>query len=331
MSAPLYDSYRRLEPSPQDCTRGTSKASDAHMRAAQATVHRVQTPTPRLVPAAGVASPASVVVRACRPRQWLKNALVALAPGAAGVLTSPHVIVKVAGAFVAFCLLSSATYLLNDVRDREQDRHHPRKRFRPIAAGELRPRGALRLALLLAIAGLGLATAVRPMLGLVCVGYLALTTSYSIWFRRVVLLDIAVVSAGFVLRAAGGAAAADVFLSRAFLVVISACAMFIVAGKRYAELGAPRPSRATLERYSRGGLRLLLGAAALVAVAAYSYWALSRAPRAFSIVPFVLWLGRYRGLVGAGVGEAPEELVMHDPGLVVFGLAWVAMFASGVY
>jgi decaprenyl-phosphate phosphoribosyltransferase len=302
------------------------------MRAAHATVRTFARPAPRPVEIQAAApAPGHVVLRACRPRQWLKNALVAIAPGAAGVLTHPHVIMQVVGAFVAFCLLSSATYLVNDVRDRKQDRRHPRKRFRPIAAGQLRPRGAIRLAALMAIAGLGLATAIRPVLGLVGGGYLALTTTYSIWWRRIVVVDLAAVSAGFVLRAVGGAAAADVRLSRAFIIVISACAMFIVAGKRYAELGAPHPSRATLRRYSRGGLKLLLASAALVACVAYAWWAFSRAPRALSIVPFVLWLGRYRGLIGAGAGEAPEEIVVRDPGLVAFGLAWAALFAAEVY
>jgi decaprenyl-phosphate phosphoribosyltransferase len=288
---------------------------------------------PQLAPRAR-ASPASVVLRACRPRQWLKNGLVVLAPAAAGTLTQPAPFLRVGCAFVAFCLLSSATYLINDVRDRNQDRLHPRKRYRPVAAGELHPRGALRIAALMALAGLCVAMAVRPQLGLIAAGYIALTTSYSICFRHVVLADILAVAAGFVLRAAGGASAAGVGLSRAFVIVISACALFIVVGKRYAELGAPRPSRATLRRYSRRGLRALLSAAATLACFAYAWWALASPPslpRAFSMVPFMLWLGRYRSLVRTGAGEAPEELVLHDPGLLALGLMWATLFAAGVY
>jgi decaprenyl-phosphate phosphoribosyltransferase len=271
------------------------------------------------------------VLHACRPRQWLKNALVALAPAAAGVLSRPRAVGEVAGAFIAFCLLSSATYLVNDVRDRKQDRRHPRKRLRPVAAGELRPDGALRLALLMAAAGLGLATAIRPELAVIGAGYLTLTTTYSIWWRRIVVVDVVAVAAGFVLRALGGAAATGVQPSRAFLVVTSACALLIVAGKRYAELGAPHPTRATLRRYSRRGLRLLVGWAALVACAAYAWWGFSHPPAALSMVPFMLWLARYRGLVRAGAGEAPEELIVRDPGLVSLGLLWGALFVSGIY
>ena len=275
--------------------------------------------------------PAEVLLRACRPRQWLKNVLVALAPAAAGVLMRPTVLLQVFGAFGVFCLLSSATYLLNDVRDRHQDRLHPRKRHRPVASGELRPDGAIRLAALMATAGLGLAVAVRPLLALVGVSYLALTTSYSIFWRRVVLADIAVVAAGFVLRTVGGAVAGGVGLSRSFLIVVSGCALFIVAGKRYAELGAPHLARSTLRRYSRRGLRLILTCAAALACAAYTWWAIARGPRMLSLVPFVLWLARYRGLLQAGAGDAPEELVTRDPGLLALGLLWALLFLGGIY
>jgi decaprenyl-phosphate phosphoribosyltransferase len=276
-------------------------------------------------------TPGEVVLRACRPRQWLKNGLVALAPAAGGVLLRPAVLIHVCAAFAVFCLLSSATYLLNDVRDRHQDRLHPRKRHRPVASGELGPRGALRLAVLMAASGLGLAIAVQPLLALIGISYVALTTSYSIIWRRVVIADIAAIAAGFVLRTAGGAAAGGVGLSRSFLIVVSGCALFIVAGKRYAELGAPHPSRASLERYSRRGLRLILTGAAAVACAAYTWWALARAPRMLSLVPFILWLARYRGLLQAGAGEAPEELVTGDPGLLGLGLLWALLFAAGIY
>jgi decaprenyl-phosphate phosphoribosyltransferase len=113
--------------------------------------------------------------------------------------------------------------------------------------------------------------------------------------------------------------------------VVSGCALFIVAGKRYAELGAPHPSRAALRRYSRRGLQLVLTAAAALACVAYTWWALARAPRMLSLVPFVLWLARYRGLLHAGAGEAPEELITGDRGLLALGLLWALLFAGGIY
>ena len=175
-------------------------------------------------------------MRACRPRQWLKNVLVVAAPAAAGILTRPDVAGKVVVAFVCFCMFSSSTYLLNDVHDREEDRHDPTRRNRPIAAGELSVRVAVMAALLLAFGGLALAAAVHPALAAVGAGYLALTVSYTLWLRSVAVADIAAVAGGFVLRALAGGAATSVPLSRWFMLVTSFGALFVVAGKRYAEL-----------------------------------------------------------------------------------------------
>jgi decaprenyl-phosphate phosphoribosyltransferase len=280
-----------------------------------------------------------VLVSACRPRQWVKNTLVALAPAAAGALTRPGVVLQVAGAFISFCLLSSATYLLNDVRDREQDRRHPRKRTRPVAAGELTPRGALRIAVLLAVLGCAVALAVRPALAAVGISYLALTTSYSLWWRRVAVIDILAVAAGFVLRAVAGGVATGVPLSRTFLVVTSACAVFLVAGKRYAELrsdaGRRRSMRATLSQYSRPTLARIAAGAAIVGCVAYTRWAFTRPEVGpwleLSLFPFVLWLARYAMLLAAGEGEAPEELIVRDPALMALAVVWGALFAGGVY
>jgi decaprenyl-phosphate phosphoribosyltransferase len=278
------------------------------------------------------------VLRAARPRQWVKNVLVGIAPGAAGALTNPAVVARVLGTFVAFCLLASAAYLLNDVRDREQDRRHPRKRHRPIAAGELAPRGATRIATLMAILGVALSAALRPTLAVVAIGYLALTTSYSIWWRHIVVADIVAVAGGFLLRALAGGIVAEVPLSRSFLIVTGACALFLVAGKRYAELadvGARRATRATLGRYSRRLLRFLLGGAAALGCLAYAHWAFTRPALGpwfeLSTLPFALWLGRYGMMLGAGAGQAPEELVLRDPALLAIGALWVLLFMVGVY
>ena len=250
----------------------------------------------------------------------------------------PDVAVATAGAFASFCLLSSATYLVNDVRDREQDRRHARKRLRPIAAGELAPLGAMRLAALMAVLGVGLAAGVRPSLAPVAIGYLTLTTSYSLWWRHIVVADVLAVAAGFVLRATGGAAATGVHLSRSFVIVTSASALFVVAGKRHAELGRSTlraPVRATLRTYTRRSLRLLLAGAAVLACGAYTWWAFSQpdlAPwRMASMLPFVLWLARYGSLLEAGAGEAPEELILGDRDLLALSLLWAALFVGGVY
>lgn len=242
------------------------------------------------------------------------------------------------GALLAFCLVASATYLLNDVRDRHADRRHPRKRRRPVAAGHLSPSTAVRAAVVLAFAGGAVALLVRPALALVVLGYCALTSGYSLWWRNVVILDLVAVAGGFVLRAVAGGVAADVPLSASFLIVTSACALFLIGGKRHAEAvtslgrGAARP---TLRRYSASGLRRLLIATALLACIAYARWSLSRpeiAPwLALSLIPFALWLGRYANRLARGLGEAPEELVLHDPALLALAAVWLSLFIVGLY
>jgi decaprenyl-phosphate phosphoribosyltransferase len=281
---------------------------------------------------------ALALVRACRPRQWSKNLLVLAAPAAAGVLDHSSVVLRVAVAFVALCLLSSATYLLNDVRDREQDRLHPRKRTRPVAAGLISVRLAVRAAVVLALLGVAAAFAVNVKLGALGIGYLALTATYSVWWRNIVVVDILAIAAGFVLRALAGGVASGVYLSRWFVLVTACCAIFLVAAKRYAELCAQQrgvPIRATLARYSLAKLRLTLGVAAAGAGIAYIGWSLTRTSHvvwyALSVVPFLLWLARYSSLVGEGAGEAPEELVLRDRALLALSGAWVALFLGGVY
>jgi decaprenyl-phosphate phosphoribosyltransferase len=235
-------------------------------------------------------------------------------------------------------MLSSATYLLNDVRDRSYDRLHPRKRHRPVASDALSPRVALVIAAGLAIGGLALAAAVRIELAAVGGGYLALTASYSLWWRRVIVADILAIAAGFVLRAAAGGAATDVGLSRWFLLVTSCGAIFVVAGKRYAELfGDARGelTRTTLRRYPASALRATLALAAAAAVVAYAVWAFRRPEHGpwyeITILAVASWLGRYGVLVCRGAGEAPEELILRDRTLLLLTLAWTALFLGGIY
>ena len=159
---------------------------------------------------------------------------------------------RVTVACVAFCLLASGIYAINDVSDAEEDRRHPRKRFRPVAAGELDPRFATALGLSLLLAGLLLCAAIAPLLALVGVGYAALTLSYTLVWRHLIVFDIFAVAGGFVLRAVAGGVAAPVTLSRWFLLVVTSSAVFVAAAKRYAELlrtDGPhdrRPTRARL-------------------------------------------------------------------------------------
>ncbi|HEY0517497.1 MAG TPA: decaprenyl-phosphate phosphoribosyltransferase [Solirubrobacteraceae bacterium] len=284
--------------------------------------------------------PLAAMIQACRPRQWTKNLLVLAAPGAGGALLHAEVPGRLALTFACFCALSSATYLLNDIHDRAEDRVHPRRRLRPIASGRLPIPLAVVMAVGLALAGLGLAFAVRPWLAAVGGGYLALTTSYTLWWRSVAVADLAAISGGFVLRALAGGVATDVALSRWFLLVTSFGALFVIAGKRYAELRSTSErgsTRALLTQYSENYLRFVIGIAATVTTVAYCLWAFQRSHQArlswyeLTVVPLVLWLLRYGLLLEQGAGDAPEELVLRDRFLLTVTAAWLALFVAGVY
>jgi decaprenyl-phosphate phosphoribosyltransferase len=276
-----------------------------------------------------------------RPQQWLKNGLVIAAAGAAGALGRDDVPVRVALACAAFCLLASGIYAINDVRDADEDRRHPRKRSRPVAARELQPCAATALGLGLMVAGLLMCTVIRPLLGVVGGGYLAVTLSYTLLWRRIAILDVGAIAAGFVLRAVAGGVAAPVTLSRWFVVVVTCAAVFVAAGKRQAELARSDRSgerrREVLERYSFARLRLILAASSAGALFAYCVWAFQLPTvdgfpwRPLTIVPFAACLARYASLLRVGAGEAPERLVLGDRLLAPAGGAWLVVFALGVH
>lgn len=277
------------------------------------------------------------MVQACRPQQWVKNGVVVLAPAGAGALSRSGTVSDVCGALVSFCLLASAAYVFNDVHDREHDRLHPRKRFRPIASGQLSPTRALWLAATLALAGVGLAALVRPALASIAAGYLALNVSYSLWLRRIALADMAAVAGGFLLRAVAGDVAAHATPSVSFLIVVAACAVFLVAGRRYAERvdHYAHETRLALHRYSPRLLRWVLVGSAALGCLVYARWAFASSQRVpwldLSLVPFMVWLVRYATLLAHGHNDAPEGLLISDRLLLALAVLWAVLFAAGIY
>jgi decaprenyl-phosphate phosphoribosyltransferase len=275
-----------------------------------------------------------------RPHQWIKNGLVIAAAGAAGALGHDDVPGRVGLACVAFCLLSSAVYAVNDVRDAAEDRRHPRKRYRPVAAGELGARAALAMSGGLMAAGLLACALIRPLLAAVGAGYLLVTLSYTVLWRRVLILDVVAIAGGFVLRTIAGGVAAPVSLSRWFVLVVSCSAVFVAAGKRQAELRRTRRTRddgrRVLAFYTERRLAGVLAVSAAGALFAYCIWAF-RLPavngipwRPLTILPFAAGLHRYGALVRGGGGEAPEELLLADRRLQCAALSWLVLFALGV-
>ena len=281
-----------------------------------------------------------------RPRQWIKNLLVFAAPGAAGVVTHQKPFLQTLAAFGCFCLAASGTYYLNDASDVEADRLHPKKRFRPIAAGEI-PVGLARvLGAILIVGAVGAGAAVDPHLAVVVACYVAITTAYSLWLKHVPVVEVVGVATGFVLRAIAGGAAVDVPISNWFFIVASFGSLFMVVGKRRAELAEMGDDAATfrpsLGQYSRDYLIQLQTISAGVVLIGYCLWAFEKAQKAvehgtstpwfqLSILPFALAILRYSLLVDTGQGGAPEDVILRDRSLQLMGLAWGVLFAAGVY
>ncbi|HEY6397591.1 MAG TPA: UbiA family prenyltransferase, partial [Solirubrobacteraceae bacterium] len=218
---------------------------------------------------------------------------------------------------------------------------HPRKCGRPVAAGELSEQAGIRLGVGLLVGGLALCAAVRPLLLLVGFAYAALTVSYTLLWRRVLLLDLVAIAGGFVLRAIAGGVAAPVTLSKWFLVVISAAAVLVAAGKRRAELTRTtlggQARRDVLELYSHSLLDMILVGSAAVALFAYAMWAFAIPQvdgvpwRPLTLIAFAACIARYGVLVARGGGETPEDLVISDRWLLLAGLTWLVVFALGVH
>lgn len=282
------------------------------------------------------------LVREARPKQWVKNVLLLAAPGAAGVLTEPDALGPVLLGILAFCLTASGVYYVNDLVDVKSDRAHPVKRYRPIAAGIVPEPLARAVGVLLFLAGVSVAAVVSLQFLAVLLVYVVVTTTYSFRFKHVPVVDLVMVSSGFLLRAIAGGVAADVSLSPLFLLVAAFGSLFMVAGKRHGEFREMGPeraaTRASLSRYTDAYLRYVWSIASAVTMVGYSLWAfqLSQGRPSpiwyeLSVAPFIIALLRYAYLVEGGEGGEPEELVLKDRQLQLFGLVWAVLFAAGVY
>jgi decaprenyl-phosphate phosphoribosyltransferase len=291
----------------------------------------------------------SGIIRTARPKQWLKNVLVFAAPGAAGVLNEGRPFVLTVVAFVSFCLASAGVYFLNDLIDVEADRKHPKKCLRPIAASDVPINVAWLACLVFPAAALGVAALTGRWQTVAIVGlYLVVNFAYNLGLKRIPVVDLVAVASGFVLRAAAGAVAVDVPMSRWFVLCITFGSLFIVVGKRYAELnemGKGSGTRVTLDSYSVGYLRILLSVSCGAALLSYCVWAFetSEASAAtsgssfdfpfyeLSIVPMLTALFRYLLVLEQGGGGAPEEVFAKDRVLQLLGLCWIIVYGVAVY
>jgi 4-hydroxybenzoate polyprenyltransferase len=282
----------------------------------------------------GLSLPPLVV--AMRPDQWPKNLVVFAAlvftAGEAWTPGEPEswwpLLWRSAALFGLWCLAASATYLVNDIRDREVDRLHPRKRLRPIASGELSTGTALTAAAVLAAVCIPAAIALDTMAGLVLAGYVGLMMLYSLGLKQIAILDILLLGAGVVGRAVGGAVAIEVEISPWLYVCSSFVAFFFATTKRWAEfrqLGIEAARhRPSLAAYNTELLQLMLGVSAAGALLSYSLYTIesARVPQDGSMavtIPFVVFaLFRFLLLMsGPRQADAPERVLFTDLQIVL--------------
>jgi 4-hydroxybenzoate polyprenyltransferase len=287
------------------------------------------------------------LIRALRPKQWLKNGIVALAfifsIRQAWFPNQPDtwipLLVRTGLAFVAFSMLSAAEYLINDLRDLEADRLHPRKRLRPLAAGTLRPRVAIVSAIVLGAAGLALGAVLSRPFGIILLSYGVLTLAYSFWLKHLVIVDVLTIAVGFVLRAAGGAVVIGVPISPWLYLCTILGALFLAITKRRHELillgDESGAHRAALEDYSELLLDQMTAVVTASTVVAYSLYTVTAENLPanhvmLATLPFVLYgVFRYLFLVySRDEGGSPEEALLRDRPLMIDIGLWLLSAAA---
>lgn len=286
----------------------------------------------------------SALVESVRPRQWTKNLILF-----AGVIFAQRLghfedLEKAFVAFSLFCFIAGAVYLVNDVLDAEADRQHPIKCTRPIASGRLKPSTAIVAAAVLVAVGLGLAFGINWQLGALALAYAILSFGYSISFKHIVILDVMILSLGFVIRAAAGAEAIMVEISPWLLLCTLLLALFLALTKRRHELkllenGAVnhRPILAEYSTYLLDQMVSVVTASTLVCYSIYTLWPETVAkfgtPNLGLTIPCVLFgIFRYLYLVyQKGEGGRPERILLGDFPFILNLLIWLGIVVAVLY
>lgn len=298
-------------------------------------------------PQSGAFSPASqlrYIIKSMRPRQWTKNGVVFMAMifsvnqewTPENVSTWDHMFLAALATVIAFSLVSGAGYLVNDTRDRESDRLHPRKSRRPIAAGLLSPQVALAAAAVAVLGGTAIAFAVDVLTGATIIAYIVVQVLYTSWLKNEVILDVMTIAGLFVLRAMGGAYAIDVPISPWLYVVTGLGALFLAITKRRAEVnllqGDASSHRSTLALYTPALVDQMTGmvtASTVISYALYTFTA-SNLPSNHTMmltIPFVVYgIFRYLFLsLTRDEGGSPEEVLLKDVPMILTIVGWVAV------
>ena len=280
------------------------------------------------------------VIRALRPQEWIKNLLVFAGVLFSGRLDSGDAVVDAVITFVAFCAISSAGYLFNDLRDRELDRLHPEKRDRPIASGAVAAGPATGLAAALAVIGIGLGVAVDPEVGGLVALYGVITTAYSLGLKTLVIIDVMTIASLFILRVVAGAVAVGANASEFLLVCTGFLALFLGFTKRRQEAILEErddaQTRPVLEHYSIPFLDQMIAMVTAAAILSYVIYTVD-SPRIGSemlaTAPSVLYgIFRYLYLIyDRRDTRSTAAILTEDPGMIFAGVTWVGTALAMLY
>ncbi len=274
-------------------------------------------------------------IKLLRPKHWIKNLLLA-APMVFAFAYTLENLVRLLMAILAFCALSSAVYVINDIADRESDRHHPKKRLRPIAAGKISVKAALAVGVGLFALGLGVAALVGVKVLAVAVVYAVMNLAYSMWLKHVPILDVMIVALGFVIRVMAGAYAIRVPLSHWILLCTFFGALFIAFGKRKDEMGLPadekQKHRKSATEYTDRFIDQMLALSAGIAVVFYAFYTIDPevvkrfgTQRLVYTTPIVVFgvLRYYYLLYNRNEGGDPVQLAVSDRPLILCLAVWI--------
>jgi decaprenyl-phosphate phosphoribosyltransferase len=273
---------------------------------------------------------------ALRPKQWVKNLLLFVAPFAAGGITTRNAFLSIVG-FLAFSMASSVGYILNDLSDIENDRIHPKKKSRPFASGILSVRTGFLIVGTLALVLLGLLSLLPHLFTLVVIVYIVNTLIYTRFLKQIPVLEMFAVAFGFVLRLIAGGVVFNLAISEWFLLVGGFGALFVVAEKRLAEKKQvdPRDARQVVKVYTPQFLYSSTSISVAVCVTSYCFWAFRQSINPFwyqvSVIPFVMALFQYRWISERDGVEAPEDAILRDAPLLILALLCVISLTFGIY
>ncbi len=283
------------------------------------------------------------LVRSMRVSQWTKNLIVYAGLVFDGKLLQPDLFLRTTLVAICFCLVSSSVYLMNDLVDIEKDRQHPRKRLRPLPSGQLSPSIAVMAAVVLGVVGVGAAFWTDPWVGVITLAYLTVNVAYSFYLKNVVIIDVLVLSSGFLLRVVAGVLVVHVANFSPWLYVcVTLLALFLGFGKRRHEItllaGDAGSHRASLDEYNLALLDQLIGlvtTSTLVSYTLYTFEAQTALAggRMLLTVPFVFYfIARYLYLIHVRkLGGAPDELLLKDRPLAVNALLWALTVVILIY